>query len=232
MLTITICDDEAKQREFLEMLVQAWADAAKLEVIIQKFATAQAFLDSYWDNPDTQILLLDIEMPGLSGVDLAREIRSENKEIQIVFVSGYSEYIADGYDVEALNFLIKPVKEEKLYQVLDKAREKLASNERALIFELPGESLRVPLYEICALEVYRNYVTIRTTKDAFEVKTPLSKLAADLDERFFRVGRSAIVNLKFIARVTRLEIVLTDGHVIQLPRGYYDKIHQAMIRYL
>ena len=232
MLTITICDDEAKQREFLEMLVQAWADAAKLEVIIQKFATAQAFLDSYWDNPDTQILLLDIEMPGLSGVDLAREIRSENKEIQIVFVSGYSEYIADGYDVEALNFLIKPVKEEKLYQVLDKAREKLASNERALIFELPGESLRVPLYEICALEVYRNYVTIRTTKNSFEVKTPLSKLAADLDERFFRVGRSSIVNLKFIARVTRLEIVLTDGHVIQLPRGYYDKIHQAMIKYL
>lgn len=231
VLHIGICDDEESQRNFLEEQVKFWAQNKEIEVKITCFSSAEAFLFHYELDPTYQILLLDIEMLQMNGVELARKIRRENKEIQIIFISGYQEYIADGYEVEALNYLLKPVQSLKLYEVLNRALTKLSLAERALIIETGAESVRVPLYAIRYVDVFRNYVTIHATKE-LRLKTTLSKLAQELDERFFRVGRSAIVNLQSIHRVTKTDIFLTDGARVPLPRGYYDKVHQAMIERL
>ena len=132
---------------------------------------------------------------------LARTIRKENEAVQIIFITGYSDYIAEGYDVSALHYLMKPVREEKLFQVLDRALEKLRHNERALTLELAGEVLRIPLYEILYLEVCKNYVTIHGKQD-YTVKKALGDFQPLLDERFFRLGRSYILNLTRVERVT------------------------------
>ena len=174
------------------------------------------------------MLLLDIEMGGMNGVELARRIRRENEIIQIIFITGYSDYIAEGYDVAALHYLMKPLKEEKLFSVLDRAAEKMRSNERVLTLNLPGEICRVPLYQIRYLDVRLNYVTVHARED-IAVKMPLSRLTALLDERFYQVGRSLTVNLYYISRVTRTEILLQDGTALPLPRGAYEGVNRAII---
>lgn len=148
--------------------------------------------------------------------------------MQIIFITGFSDYISEGYEVAALHYLMKPVKEEKLYSVLDRAVEKLAKNEKVLSFEIGGEMSRVPIYQIRYADVLGNYVTIHAVSDT-TVKMTLGELEKQLDERFYRVGRSAIINLTQVSRVTKNEIRLTDGTAIPLPRGAYDGINRAII---
>ena len=133
-----------------------------------------------------------------------------------------------GYEVAALHYLMKPVKEEKLFSVLDRAAEKLAKNEKVLNLEISGEMVRVPIYQIRYADVYGNYVTIHALTDV-TVKMTLGELEKSLDERFYRVGRSAIINLTQISRVTKTEIKLNDGTAVPLPRGAYDGVNRAII---
>lgn len=227
--TVAICDDAAADRDYLQTLVKRWAAARGHRVELTLYPSAESFLFRYAEDKDVQILLLDIEMGPMDGVSLARTLRKENDAVQIVFITGYSDYIADGYEVEALHYLMKPVKEEKLFAVLDRAVEKLHSNQRTLLLELPGEVVRLPVYQIRSAEVQGNYVTIHAKTDC-TVKMTLSELEAQLDDNFFRLGRSALVNLGCVARVSKTAVTLNDGTVLPLPRGAYERINRAIIQ--
>ncbi len=225
---VAICDDSDADRRYIMDMVRSWASAAGHEVQIDGFPSAESFLFRYAGESDYDILLLDIEMGAMDGVTMAKELRKSNDTVQIIFITGYSDYISEGYEVAALHYLMKPVKEEKLCLVLDRAAEKLAKNERVLNFEVSGEMVRVPIYQIRYADVIGNYVTVHALTDV-TVKMTLGELEKQLDERFYRVGRSALVNLTQISRVTRAEIRLNDGTAIPLPRGAYEGVNRAII---
>ena len=225
---VAICDDSDADRRYIMDMVRSWASAAGHEVQIDGFPSAESFLFRYAGESDYDILLLDIEMGAMDGVTMAKELRKSNDTVQIIFITGYSDYISEGYEVAALHYLMKPVNEEKLCLVLDRAAEKLAKNERVLNFEVSGEMVRVPSYQIRYADVLGNYVTVHAQTDV-TVKMTLGELEKQLDERFYRVGRSALVNLTQISRVTRAEIRLNDGTAIPLPRGAYEGVNRAII---
>lgn len=225
---VAICDDSDADRRYIMDMVRSWASAAGHEVQIDGFPSAESFLFRYAGESDYDILLLDIEMGAMDGVTMAKELRKSNDTVQIIFITGYSDYISEGYEVAALHYLMKPVNEEKLCLVLDRAAEKLAKNERVLNFEVSGEMVRVPIYQIHYADVLGNYVTVHAQTDV-TVKMTLGELEKQLDERFYRVGRSALVNLTQISRVTRAEIRLNDGTAIPLPRGAYEGVNRAII---
>ncbi len=225
---IAICDDSDADRQLIQNIVMRWADSAGHTVHLSTFASAESFLFHYAERCDDDILLLDIEMGAMDGVTMAKRLRKENDTVQIIFITGYSDYIAEGYEVAALHYLMKPVKEDKLFSVLDRAVEKLAKNERVLNLEIGGEMVRIPVYQIRFADVFGNYVTIHATQD-WTVKMTLGELEKELDDRFFRVSRSVVVNLTQISRVTRAEIKLLDGASIPLPRGAYDSVNRAII---
>ena len=225
---VAICDDSDADRRYIMNMVRSWASAAGHEVQIDGFPSAESFLFRYAGESDYDILLLDIEMGTMDGVTMAKELRKSNDTVQIIFITGYSDYISEGYEVAALHYLMKPVNEEKLCLVLDRAAEKLAKNERVLNFEVSGEMVRVPIYQIRYADVLGNYVTVHAQTDV-TVKMTLGELEKQLDERFYRVGRSALVNLMQISRVTRAEIRLNDGTAIPLPRGAYEGVNRAII---
>lgn len=225
---LAICDDSEVDRQYVLSMVRRWAAEAGHTVHTDAFSSAESFLFHYAVERDYDILLLDIEMDAMDGVSMAKQLRRDNDTVQIVFITGYCDYISEGYEVAALHYLMKPVKEEKLFSVLDRAAEKLAKNEKVLTLESGGEMVRVPIYQIRYADVFGNYVTIHAQTDV-TVKMPLGKLEKILDERFYRVGRSAVVNLTQISRVTKTEIRLSDGTVLPLPRGAYDGVNRAII---
>lgn len=225
---VAICEDEETERAYLSSLVRSWAEQSGYTIDLTIFDSAEAFLFHYAEEKDYDLLLLDIEMGEMDGVSLAKRVRKENETVQILFITGYSEYIADGYEVAALHYLMKPVNRDKLFEVLDRAVQKLRKNERTLTLSLPEETVRVPLYEIRYLDVRQNYTTVHGKRD-YTVKKTLRELEPLLDDRFFRIGRSCILNLLFIQRVTRTDVFLTDGTVLPLPRGMYEPLNRAII---
>ena len=225
---IAVCDDVAADRQYVTTLIGHWAEKGNHAVCINTFGSAENFLFHYAEESDYDILLLDIEMGAMDGVTMAKQLRKDNDTVQIVFITGYSDYISEGYEVAALHYLMKPVNEEKLYSVLDRAVEKLSKNEKILNFVIGGEMVRVPIYQIRYADVLGNYVTIHALSD-ITVKMTLSELEKLLDERFYRVGRSTIINLTQISRVTKSEIKLRDNAAIPLPRGAYDGVNRAII---
>ncbi|MBQ7360047.1 MAG: response regulator transcription factor [Lachnospiraceae bacterium] len=225
---IAICDDSAADRNYIQDLTLAWVKERRIDASISPFSSAENFLFQYQEEKDFDILLLDIEMGQMDGVSLAKTLRKDNETVQIIFVTGYSDYISEGYEVEALHYLMKPVKEMKLREVLDRALDKLSKNEKVLNLEVGGEMVRIPVYQIKYLDVQANYVTIHAKED-YTIKKTLSQLAAELDDRFYKVGRSAVVNLTHINRVTKTDIYLKDGSQIPLPRGAYEGVNRAII---
>ena len=227
-LNFAICDDSIIDSNYVKEIVINWSAKIKCQVNINVFPSAEAFLFHYEENKNYDVLLLDIEMGKMDGVTLARKIRSSNKSVQIIFITGYSDYIAEGYEVEALHYLMKPLKEEKLYNVLERALFKVIQNEKSIVLNLSDEIVRIPLHEILYIDVDRNYITVHANKD-YIIKKTLSEIEKELDERFFRIGRSAIVNLKFINRVTKQDVYLSNGVTLQLPRGIYEALNRAII---
>mgnify|MGYP004578667881 CR=1 FL=1 len=225
---VAICDDSREDAAFENALLQEWAKARQIDAEAELFFSAEEFLFHYEENAAYDMLLLDIEMGGMDGVSLAKRLRRDNDTVQIVFITGYSDYIAEGYEVAALHYLMKPLDENKLFSVLDRAAEKLRKNEKVLHLELSGEMVRIPVHRIRWAEVSGNYVTIHETTD-HSAKMTLGQLEQALDDRFLRIGRSAIVNLTQIARVTRTEIRLLSGDCIPLPRGAYETVNRAII---
>ncbi|WP_058302821.1 LytR/AlgR family response regulator transcription factor [Gorillibacterium timonense] len=225
---IAICDDSTTDQEYISVLVADWAKASGNSVTIKAYSSAEAFLFHYADDKNFDILLLDIEMGGMDGVQLAKEVRRDNEAVQIVFITGYSDYVTEGYDVSALHYLMKPVHKEKLVDVLKRATQKIKKNGRVLHLELSGEMVRIPFYEIRYLEVRQNYVTIHAKQD-YTVKKTLGEFEAEFDDRFYRAGRSFLVNLTYIQRVTKTEVYLSDGTGIPLPRGQYEPLNRAII---
>lgn len=227
-LKIAICDDEQNQIEYLTSIVSAWSKENGHICEMRTFPSAEAFLFAYEDDNAYDILLLDIEMKHITGVDLAKGIRKKDQTVQIIFITGYSEYISEGYEVAALHYLMKPVSQQKLFSVLDRAAEKIKQNEKCLNLPLSGEMVRVPLHEIKYLDVHQNYVTVHGKAD-YTVKRTLGEFEDLLDTRFTRVGRAMIVNLTYISRVTKTDVYLSDGTVLPLPRGAYEPLNRAII---
>lgn len=227
---IAICEDNPTQSAYTKEFVKAWAAQRAHPVRVSAFESAESFLFQYAEDKTFDILLLDIEMGRISGVELAKQIRRDNREVQIVFITGYMEYIAEGYDVEALHYLLKPLSEEKLYSVLDRAVLRVKEKSHSLLLHMGDEMVRIPLYEIRYLEVQKNYVTIHAQQD-YQVKKPLRELEGELDDSFFKTGRSFWVNLRFVMRTSKNEVTLKDGTQVPLSRGLYEGINRAIIRY-
>ena len=227
---MAVCDDSTKDAGYVKVLAEAWARDRGIESEITVFPSAESFLFRYAEDKNWDVLLLDIEMGAMDGVTMAKRVRQDNEAVQIVFITGYSDYIAEGYEVAALHYLMKPVNREKLLTVLDRAMEKRKQEERCLNLEAYGEMVRIPFYEIRYLDVHQNYVTVHAKAD-YTVKRTLGDFEKELDDRFHRVGRGMILNLRFIQRVTKTEVRLSDGTVLPLPRGAYEPLNRAIIQH-
>ena len=162
---IAICDDLATDRNYLSSLCEIWGRHNCYRIQISEFTSAENFLFHYAEKKDFDILLLDIEMGAMDGVTMARKLRQDNHTVQIIFITGYADYISDGYEVDALHYLMKPLQEEKFFTVLDRAVTKLIKNEKVLNIISQGEMIRLPICQINYAEVNSNYITIHSQND-------------------------------------------------------------------
>lgn len=227
---IAICDDEQNQIEYISSLVLSWSESNRHTCKISTFASAEAFLFEYEDDKIWDILLLDIEMGTMNGVNLAKTIRQSNDGVQIVFITGFPDFIAEGYEVSALHYLMKPVSQEKLHEVLDRAAANLAKAEKRLCITFDRQTDYIPLSQITHIEAKKQYVDIHTIGEVYRMKISLEDVKKQLDEYFFKCQRSFIVNLRHITRIKGDCVVLKNGTQVPISRGIAEKIGKEIIR--
>ena len=140
--------------------------------------------------------------------------------------------MAEGYEVSALHYLLKPVKEAKLHEVLDKAHARLSKAERVLFAEAGGGQVRIPVRGILYAEAMAHHVMVVTTSGAFELRKSFSELEKELGpQQFVRCHRSYLVGLSHVKRLTKTDVILENDTMIPLARRQYDAVHQAFINH-
>ena len=231
-MNIAIIDDEKIQVELLKKYVKNWAYERNIRVIMEAFYSAESFEFSWSMDKKYNILLLDIQMPGQNGIELAKKMRKEDNLTNIIFITAIPDYIGEGYDVEAINYLIKPIKEKKLYECLDRAIQKGLREEKTILVEGQGEIHRVKQYDILYIESFGHSVEINTIDGKYETRNSIGVLENKLDRNsFVRCHRSYIVGLKHIKRIGKDELELDNRVTIPVSRRQYSKTNMAFINY-
>lgn len=231
MLNIAVCDDERLEIEYLTHLTEEWAHKTKTAVNISGFASAEAFLFKYEENKSFDILLLDIQMKAMDGIELAEKIRENNISIQIVFITGFPDYISSGYDVSALHYLIKPVEKEKLFEVLSKAKDKINKSDKFILISADSESIKISLKDIIYIEAFGHSSCVVCKNGECTVKLPISDIGKMLDESFIHCHRSYIANLKHISKITKTDIIFDNGKQIPVSRRMYKDVNMSFINF-
>ena len=230
--SIAIVDDVLQDREYIAGLVYLWAQEKGHTVTLKTFPSSEAFLFAREESKKTEMLLLDIEMGAMNGVELAKELRQVQKDtmLQLVFITGFPDFIAEGYEVDALHYLIKPVVPAKLFSVMDKAVTNLAKVEKHLRVTYDRRMDFIPLSKIYYIEAQRQYVLIHAEDGEYRMKTSLAETKGALDEYFFQCQRSFLVNLRYVAQVKNNCVILKNGIEVPIGRGMAEKVGKEIIK--
>ena len=228
---IGICDDQAGDRDYVQRLAGEWAAARRVSVQIERFSSAESLLFRYAEQKDFDILLLDIEMGAMDGVSLARKIRTGNDTVQIVFITGFPDFMAEGYEVSALHYLLKPVQPEKLFATLDRAVAGMARRSRALLLPVDGETIRLPVDRILYAEAFSHDVAITTEEETLRVRLSISEVERMLGDGFVRCHRSYLAGLRHISKLSKTEVFLDNGTILPMSRSAAPLVTKAFVAY-
>ena len=227
--SIAICDDNTADSGRIAEYVSNWCAASGQTAAVRMFPSAEAFLFAYEEDRSFEILLLDVEMTGMSGLELAKRLRAEDSRAEIIFITSHVEFTGEGYEVDALHYLVKPVTPQKLCAVLDKAAAKLRVQPHSVVVSSESGMLRLSEPDILYAEAFLHYIDIHTKDAVHKVKESISAFEKLLSGDFFRIHRSYLVSLKAVVRFTRTEVELYTGEKLPLSRAKYDELSRAFI---
>ena len=227
---IAIWDDEQNQIEYITSSVASWSAHEGHGCEIRTFASAEAFLFEYEEDKAYDILLLDVEMKNMNGIELAKRIRKDNNRAEIIFITSHFEFVGEGYEVDALHYLIKPISAEKLTQVLTKAAEKLSVEPPSVVISCEGETVKLYEADIRYVESFLHYIVIHTKDKEYKIKENMSVFENRVSDYFYRIHRSYLVSLKYITRISRTSVSIGNTE-LPLSRGKYDDINRAFIQH-
>ena len=230
MYQIGICEDRLADREYISKLVYEWAKNACYFVELKEYNSCEQFLFAEEDTL-TDILLLDIEMGKMDGMTLARKLREKQDRVQIIFTTGFPEYIAEGYEVAALHYLMKPVQKEKLFCALNRAVKALDKTEPVLLLPVDAGVIRIAPGSIMYVEAFLHNVSVTYEHGMVTVKYPISKMEELLGADFVKCHRSYLVSLKHISQILKTELVMDDGTKLPISRSASADVYKAFISY-
>ena len=229
-MRIAICDDEKAQRQLLKKYLEEWAAKNKVILETELFVSGESFLFSWEDDSDYDLLIFDIEMGQMSGMDLAADIRKKDEDIPILFVTGYDKYMLQGFEVSALHYLLKPVNTEKLFEVLDKLKIKRKQEEK-LFFHTEKGPVSLPVSRIWYIEARAHQCILYTEDEAHILYVAIGEMASYLCSRpeFVRCHRSYLVNLYHISAIAKPELILDDKRRLPVSRSAEKEVNRLFI---
>ena len=229
MIEIAVCDDEAVIREQIRQFVKKRVPNSHIEV----YAAGEELLAA---NRSFDLVFLDIQMEGINGMNAARAIRTKRADTILIFVTGLKEYVFEAFDVSAFHYLLKPLAEEKLDEVLDRALKEVnrrkTQEKKHLLIKTRNHNYNLDQSNILYLESRGKKVEIHTSRETIEVYASISRLEEQLGNSFDRCHRGYLVNLAYIVEYRTDRIRLSNGDDIYLAKEKYQSFVKTYMRYL
>ncbi|MDO4281991.1 MAG: LytTR family DNA-binding domain-containing protein [Peptococcaceae bacterium] len=232
MLRIGICDDQSEARMLLENALENIFEQDGAGAQFFQFSSGEGLLDWYDKHQgELDLVFLDMEMHNLSGLETARALRARDESLQLVFCTGYSDYVYDGYSVGALGYLLKPPSDEKLRDVLARARAALLKNLDTTYICRTADSLyRIPLAQILYFSSDRRKIHCVTKNRTYTFYGKLDKVAASVGAEFLRIHQRHLVHIPAITSVEASSVTLAGGETLPVSRANRTQVLLALTR--
>lgn len=207
MIRVAICDDAPEMTGEIERTLEAY-NPTLFDVSV--FFTAEKLISALQVN-QYDFFLLDIELPSSSGINIAKEIRKHDLNVPIVFLTNYSEYMEDVFQVQTFDYILKPVTKEKLFPVIKKIIKYLDLDDTYFSFAYKRIEYNLKFAKIVYFEKQKRIVIIHTVQQTFQAIMSTSELLQKLNDNFVQVHTSYIVNINYIKEVGTDHIILTTN---------------------
>lgn len=231
MLWIAVCDDEITECNRIAKKIREMLTEMKVPCEVRQFYSGRELLQS---SESFDMIFLDIIMGGLDGMRTAQIVREKAYDKLLVFMSASREYVFDAYDVEAFQYLLKPIADQKLRRVLQKAVHK--TKERSQVFIIISrdrQNKKLFLDEIYYFEIRGRLIDVHGTDGVFSYYGQIGALEKELQNKgFFRCHKSYLVNLKYVDVYNRQEIVLDNGERIAIAKRRYEEFCGEILKYM
>ena len=228
-MRIAVCDDEELFRiEFKSVLDKVLINA---EYDIDTFSGGSSLYEAFLKNP-FDLVFLDIEMPGIDGITLAKRLRAVSENVQIVFLTSHIEYALEGYEVNALRYLVKPVDMNKLSEVLKYIQDK-KNNSRQIMIKQEGEDIVIDISDIIYMESMDKNVRIVTSKSEYITRYNISDYEEELrNSGFLRIHRGYLISLSKVKKIVKNDVVMDGDISLPVSRSNIKTLKDALYAYV
>lgn len=227
---IAICDDLKSEQIALGRMVQSYARTHQRSIRLKYFFSGESLLNALQRAEPIHLLFLDIYMPGLSGVETARRIRSAGIDLSIIFATTSQDHGLDSFEVRASDYLVKPFQEEDVAASLDWFFSHIPASLRMLKVYSEGEWQDIPLSSILYIDVYDHQSRIHTPRGVIVARRGLDDLESAIDSRdFLRCHRSFLVNLNHVESIQNCDFRMTDQTLIPISTANAARIRSQFI---
>ena len=228
-MRIAVCDDEQCFLNHFRGIVSRLYN--RLDIITDEFNCGDELLKSFRYKA-YDLVFLDIEMPSMDGITLARKLRELSSDVCIVFLTGHIEYAIKGYEVNALRYLTKPAEEMKVREVIDHVLKKQESGKVIWIKTADGEQ-KLALSDILFIEAQNQNVVINTASDSYSVRGNISDYEKELTPHgFFRIHRGYLISLPKVLRISNKSVVMEDNTSLPVSRTKEAKLREKLFSYV
>lgn len=229
MINIAVCDDS---RNDVERLEQAFDGLACMDFDYDIYFSADELLNA-GSSGKYQMYILDIGMPGMTGLELAKGIRKNDAKALFVFLTSYTEYVMEVFDVITFDYIEKPITPEKLEYVLKKAVSYLGLTRRDFVFQFRKSHFRISCDDILYIEKIGRQAVIHTASGIYKANMNTGELWRQLDRRVFtHIHISYIVNLGHIKAVDGDDAVLDSGERLAIARSHKQELREKHLEYM
>ena len=228
-MRIAVCDDEELFRiEFKSVLDKVLINA---EYDIDTFSGGSSLYEAFLKNP-FDLVFLDIEMPGIDGITLAKRLRAVSENVQIVFLTSHIEYALEGYEVNALRYLVKPVDMNKLSEVLKYIQDK-KNNSRQIMIKQEGEDIVIDISDVIYMESMDKNVRIVTSKSEYITRYNISDYEEELkNSGFLRIHRGYLISLSKVKKIVKNDVVMDGDISLPVSRSNIKTLKDALYAYV
>ena len=213
MINIGICEDELHYRVNIKDMLGDILSTYSINYKIYEFSSGEELLSNY--PKDLDILIMDIQMKIINGMDTARKIREFDQNLEIIFMTSFSEFMQEGYEVKAYRYILKPISERKISRnILPCINEIMKKKNNYLTINVKNYVDRIKIDSIVYIETDRPNILIYTNDNKYTTKMSISKIDKILREHgFFRCHNSYIVNLKLVESMNSNTLKIGEKYI-------------------
>lgn len=239
MMNIALVDDEQAHRDILRRYIEEWKEREGVKAQVGDFPSGEAFYFSWCEDQRWDVVFLDICMENeAAGIGLAKRLREKKRAIAIIFTTGIPDYMQEGYEVEALHYLLKPLDRGKVWECLDKCFRNREGERRIILLPTEEGMVKADADRILYAEAVGHYCVVTCDEEVLQVRTGIRDLESRLREitggaeqegNFLFTHRSYLVNVQRIRRMGKQDLLMDNGGLVPVSRRSYNQVNDRFI---